>query len=30
LGEHNEYVFAKLLGMTEEEINQGYADGSIG
>lgn len=30
LGEHNEYVFTKLLGMTEEEINQGYADGSIG
>jgi len=29
LGEHNEYVFKGLLKMTEEQINQGYADGSI-
>lgn len=30
LGEHNDYVFKELLSMTEEEINQGYAEGYIG
>jgi len=26
IGEHNDYVFRKLLGMTEEELVQGYVD----
>jgi benzylsuccinate CoA-transferase BbsF subunit len=30
LGEHNEYVFKGLLKMTDAEVDQGYADGSIG
>jgi crotonobetainyl-CoA:carnitine CoA-transferase CaiB-like acyl-CoA transferase len=29
LGQHNDYVFKQLLGMSEDEINEGYADGSI-
>jgi benzylsuccinate CoA-transferase BbsF subunit len=29
LGEHNEYVFRQLLGLTEEEYAQHIADGSI-
>ena len=27
LGEANEYVFRELLGLGEEEINQGYIEG---
>ena len=29
LGEHNEYVFKELLGMTDEEIAQHIIDGTI-
>jgi benzylsuccinate CoA-transferase BbsF subunit len=29
LGEHNEYVFRELLGLTEDEISEGYAEGFI-
>lgn len=27
LGEHNDYVYSELLGMTEDEINQCYVEG---
>ncbi len=27
LGEANEYVFRELLGLSEDEINQGYVEG---
>ena len=27
MGEHNEYVYGKILGMSEEEINQYTVDG---
>ena len=29
LGEHNEYVYKKLLGMTDDEIAEHIVDGSI-
>jgi len=29
MGEHNEYVFRELLGMSEEEINQALVEGGI-
>jgi crotonobetainyl-CoA:carnitine CoA-transferase CaiB-like acyl-CoA transferase len=29
LGEHNEYVFKELLGMTDDEIADALIDGSI-
>ena len=29
LGEHNAYIFKELLGMTEDEISDHIADGSI-
>lgn len=29
LGQDNEYVFKEILGMSEEEINQGYVDGAF-
>jgi len=29
LGEHNDYVFRDLLGLTDEEISEGYAEGYI-
>jgi crotonobetainyl-CoA:carnitine CoA-transferase CaiB-like acyl-CoA transferase len=29
LGEHNEYVFGHLLGLSEDEISEGYAEGYI-
>ena len=29
LGEHNDYVFRDLLGLTDEEISDGYAEGFI-
>ena len=29
LGEHNEYVFRDLLGLSEDEISEGYAEGFI-
>jgi benzylsuccinate CoA-transferase BbsF subunit len=29
LGQDNEYVYKEILGMSEEEINQGYVDGAF-
>jgi benzylsuccinate CoA-transferase BbsF subunit len=29
MGEHNEYVFKELLGMSEEEVNQALVEGGI-
>jgi hypothetical protein len=29
LGEHNDYVFQQLLGLTEDAVNLGYVDGYI-
>jgi benzylsuccinate CoA-transferase BbsF subunit len=29
IGQDNEYVFKEILGMSEEEINQGYVDGVL-
>ena len=29
LGEHNDYIFQELLGVSEEELNEGYVEGSI-
>jgi crotonobetainyl-CoA:carnitine CoA-transferase CaiB-like acyl-CoA transferase len=29
IGEHNEYVFKELLGMTDDEIAEHIIDGSI-
>ena len=29
LGEHNDYVFQQLLGLTEDDVNLGYVDGYI-
>jgi hypothetical protein len=29
LGEHNEYVFRDLLGLSEDELSEGYAEGYI-
>jgi benzylsuccinate CoA-transferase BbsF subunit len=29
LGQDNEYVFKEMMGMSEEEINQGYVDGAF-
>ena len=29
LGEHNDYIFQELLGVSEEELNKGYVEGSI-
>jgi benzylsuccinate CoA-transferase BbsF subunit len=29
LGQHNEYVYKEVLGMSEDEINQGYVDGAF-
>jgi benzylsuccinate CoA-transferase BbsF subunit len=29
LGEHNDYVFQQLLGLTEDDVNLGYVEGFI-
>jgi benzylsuccinate CoA-transferase BbsF subunit len=29
LGEHNDYVFRDLLGLNDDEISEGYAEGFI-
>jgi benzylsuccinate CoA-transferase BbsF subunit len=29
LGEHNDYVFTQLLGLTDDQISEGYAEGYI-
>ncbi|HIM38087.1 MAG TPA: hypothetical protein EYM38_08745 [Dehalococcoidia bacterium] len=29
LGEHNDYVFQELLGLSEEDVNLGYVEGFI-
>jgi hypothetical protein len=29
MGEHNEYVFGQVLGLSEDEINEGYVEGAF-